>query len=140
MLSRCFVALTTLSTCSETLEDVSARGEYKEIVGARYEVVGKLEAYGIGRNPYEQIDYVKLMPVFGYTRSEVGFNIPVRQGSKLTITNVYHSNRWFDRGVTLGVRLEGMPLPVDAPVRIDLRDNVEDGGHVSLNLVIFKRI
>jgi hypothetical protein len=133
-------ALFTLSACSETLDDVSSRADYKLVIGTSYEVIGKLEAYGIGRKPHQRIDYVKLMPVYGYTGSEVGFNVQVQRGSRITVTHVYHTNRWFDNGITFGVRLEGTSLPVDAPVRLDLRDDVKGKEHVNLNPAIFKKI
>lgn len=132
-------ALFTLSACSETLDDVSSRAEYKQVIGTSYKVVGKLEAYGIGQNPHQRIDYVKLMPVYGYTGWEVGFNLQVKPGSKITVTHVYHSNRWFDDGITFGVRLEGTILPVNAPVRLDLRDDVKGKGLVNLNPSMFKK-
>jgi len=129
-----------LSACTGGLEDVSARREYKRIVGSRYEVIGKIEAYGVGENPYKRIEYVLLMPVRGYTGSEIGFDIDVQPGSRITVTHVYRSTMLFSRRITLGVQLEGTSLPVEAPVRIILTDNNEGAERVSLNPAIYKKI
>lgn len=142
LLAIAIAASSLLSACTDgqVLEDVSGRPEYKQIVGSRYEVVGKLEAYGVGENPYKRIEYVLLMPVYGYTGSEIGFDVPVQPGSKVTVTHVYRSIMPFSRSLTLGVQLQGTDLPVEAPVRIILRDGNEGKSPVSLNPDFYKKI
>lgn len=136
------IALATLPACSweQRLDDVSNEPKFKNLVGTRYLVVRPVDAYGIRKHSGAAVDYITLIPPPGIAGPEVGFQTPVQTGSTLTIVKVYRSNRWPDPDMTLGVRVEGTQMPVDASIRIDLFRGNEGSGEVGLNADIYQRL
>lgn len=66
--------------------------------------------------------------------------MPVQIGSTITVLKVYRTNRWPDPDMTLGVRVEGTRMPVDAPIRMDLYRGNEGDGEVGLNPDIYRKL
>lgn len=120
-------------------DDVSAESRSREAIGARYEVVGALDAYGIRRNSAAPVDYVTLIPRPGIAGSEVGFEVPVRPGSTVTVRKVHRTTRLFDR-MTYIVELEGTSLPAAVPVRIDISRGNEGDKYLELNPKIYRKL
>jgi hypothetical protein len=121
-------------------EDVSEEPRSKAAVGVRYEVVGTVDAYGIRRHSKAPVDYITLIPPPGIGGSEVGFQIPVRPGSTIRVAKVVRTNRLFDPNMTFIVELDGTPLPVAAPMRIDLFRGNEGQGYLQMNPAIYRRL
>jgi hypothetical protein len=124
----------------ETYEDVSAEARSMAVIGTRYEVVGPVEAYGYRRHSQAPVDKVALIPPPGIEGTTIGFNIPVRQGSTVTVRKVIRTNRVFENKMNLEVDLQGMPLPVDAPVTIELMRGNEGDGYLQLNPKIYRKL
>lgn len=135
------IVMCFLGACSEEkLTDVSSDPTYKNVIGAEYEVVGPLLAYGIRDHSRAPVELVTLIPPPGIEGSEVGFRVPVAIGSKVTIRRVFKTNRVFDPPMTLVVQLEGTQLPVDTMIRIDLFRGNEGKGNVDLNASIYRPV
>jgi hypothetical protein len=134
------IALGALAGCDERFVDVSDDARFRQSVGARYEVVGAVDAYGIRHHSKAPVDYVTLIPPPGIAGSEVGFRIRLAPGSTITVRKVLKSNRWPDPDMTLEVALAGTRLPVDTQIIIDLFRGNEGPGAVQLNPRIYRRI
>lgn len=134
------IAVGALTGCDERFADVSNDPRFRPSVGARYEVVGAVDAYGIRHHSKAPVDYVTLIPPPGIAGSEVGFRIRIEPGSTITVLKVLKSNRWPDPDMTLEVQLTGMRMPVETVVTIDLCRGNEGDGVVQLNPRIYRRI
>lgn len=122
------------------LTDVSERPENRKEIGIRYEVIGRVDAYGIRPHSQAQVEYVTLIPPPGIAGPEVGFRAPVVAGSQVLITKVLKTNRWPDPAMTLEIKLEGTKLPADVPTRIDLFRGNEGSGALQLNPTIYRKM
>lgn len=134
-------ALGALSACSEErLTDVSQQPEFKRAVGATYEVVGTVHAYGIRRHSAAEVEYITLIPPPGVDGPEVGFRVLVEAGSRLTVRKVLKTNRLFDPNISLEVRLEGTKMPTDVTTRVDLFRGNEGKESLELNPTLYRKI
>lgn len=134
------MAVGALAGCDERFAEVSSDPQYRQMVGTRYEVVGALVAYGIREHSKAAVRYITLIPPPGIAGSEVGFNLPIKPGSRVTVLKVLKSNRWPDPDLTLEIQLTGTQMPVDAVVRIDLFRGNEGKDGAQLNPLIYHRI
>jgi hypothetical protein len=135
------IAFGLLLGCFEQeFENVSGKPEFKKMLGTRYEIIGPVDAYGIRKRANSEVHYVTLIPPPGIEGYEVGFRVPVVVGSKITILSVLKSNRWPDPDMTLLVQLEGVSLPINTSVRLDLYRGNEGKGRLQLNPSIYRRI
>ncbi|MDQ2988102.1 MAG: hypothetical protein M3R60_03245 [Pseudomonadota bacterium] len=71
------MAVGALAGCDERFADVSNDPRFRQNVGARYEVIGAVDAYGIRHHSKAPVDYVTLIPPPGIAGSEVGFRIRI---------------------------------------------------------------
>ncbi len=134
-------ALGLLLGCSEEkLKDVSADPKFSPFVGGRYEVVGLVYAYGIRRHSKAPVDYITLIPPPGIGGTSVGFEIPIRVGSKITVLRVLKTNRVFDPEMDFVVRLEGTEMPAEVVTRISLFRGNEGVGFLQLNPAIYRKL
>lgn len=120
--------------------DVSANAVYKEQIGRQYEVVGRVDAYGIRPHSQAAVTYVTLIPPPGIGGPEVGFRIPVVAGSKVTVTKVLKTNRLLDPDMTFEIGLAGTKLPAEMPIRIDLFRGNEGDSALQLNPGIYRKL
>lgn len=128
----------TLAGCDVAFSDVSKDPKLGGLVGARYEVIGALDAYAIREHSKADVEYTTLIPAPGIAGSEVGFRIAIKQKSEITVLKVLRSNRWPDPDLALEVKLTGTSALIE-PVRIELfRGNEEQGG-AQLNPRIYRR-
>ncbi|WP_306394192.1 hypothetical protein [Telluria beijingensis] len=124
----------------ERHHDASAEPHSRNALGARYVVVGPLDAYGVRQDPQAPVEHVTLIPPPGVDGPEVDFRMPVPMGATVTVLKVMRTNRLFDPEMTFIVALEGAALPVNAPVRIDLFRGNEGEGRLQLNPAIYRRL
>jgi hypothetical protein len=125
----------------ERLDDVSNEPEYKEVLGARYEVISSVDAFGIRDTSVSEVEYVTLIPPPGIEGYEVAFRLPIKVGSKVTVLSVMKSNRWPDPNMTLIVQVDGTIMPTKKEIRIDLfRGNEGEGKGVLLNPKIYRKL
>ena len=141
ILSGLLVAIAvTLLACSETtFNDVSSKSGYRELVGTSYTVIGSLDAYGIRKHSQAAAEYATLIPTPGIAGSEVGFRIPIAVGTKMTVTRVYETNRFFDSSISLEVKIFGGSVPENLPIRVDLMRGNQGSNKLSLNPEIFRK-
>lgn len=133
--------LMSLAGCEQTMKDVSSEPKYGQHVGARYEIVGPVDAYGIRKHSDAPVRYVTLIPPPGIAGSEVGFVFPIKPGAQITITNVFETNRLpAKERFTFLVRLEGTPFPDQMPVMIDLLGDNQGPDRLLLNPKFYRRI
>ena len=128
----------TLVGCDVRFSDVSKDPKFRHLVGARYEVIGTLDAYGIRNHSKAAVEYTTLIPPPGIAGSEVGFCIAIEPKSEITILKVLKSNRWPDPDLALEVRLTGTEMLIE-PVRIELFRGNEGPGGAQLNSRIYRR-
>lgn len=126
--------------CDEQFTDVSKDAKFRQLVGARYEVVGALDAYGIRQHSKAKVEYTTLIPPPGIAGSEVGFRITIEPGSTITVLKVLKTNRWPDPDLTLEIQLTGTRMPVETIIKIDLFRGNEGQGIAQLNPRIYRRI
>ena len=128
-------------SCEVTYADVSHHEEFRKVVGSRYEIIGEVDAYGIGRHSGAPADYLTLIPRPGIGGSEVVFEAPVPKGATVTVTKVFQTNRIvFESGITLEVELHGAGLPLRGRTLIDLNRGSEGPGPAGLNPEIYKKL
>ena len=128
-------------SCEVTYADVSHHKEYRNVVGTRYEVVGEVDAYGIGRHPRAPADYITLIARPGIAGPEVVFEAPVPKGATITVTKVFQTNRIvFESGLTLEVELHGAGLPLRGWTLIDLNRGSEGPGPAGLNPAVYRKL
>jgi len=123
-----------------TYEDVSAKEQYKGMVGTQYRVVATLYAYGIRKHSKADVEYVVLQPPPGFTGPEVGFKHPIPQGTILKIKRVLMTNRWFDPPLSLEVVLMNHDLASNVRVIIDLMHGNELAKTDNLNPDVYQKI
>jgi len=121
-------------------EDASAETRSMEVIGVRYEVVGPVQAHGFRQHSQAAVERVLLMPPPGVEGPEIGFRVPVRQGSTVTVRKVVRTNRWIGNKMDLEVNLEGTTLPVTAPVSIGLIRGNERDGSLQRNPSFYRRL
>ena len=124
----------------ETHQDASAEPRSQAVLGARYAVVGPLDAYGVRQHAQAPVDYITLILPPGVQGPEVGFRMPVRAGAMVTVLKVVRTNRLFDPRMTLIVALDGVVLPVAVPVRIDLFRGNEGQDDLAPNPAVYRRL
>lgn len=130
-----------LCGCSEvSLVDVSLDPDHQPLVGRRYEVVGRLDAYGIRPHSKAEVEYITLMPPPGVGGSEVGFRVRVEPGSSVTIMKVMRTSRWFDCGIALIVAVEGPSMPAAATTRVEMNRGNEGHDCLSLNPGVYRNL
>ena len=134
------IAVGALVGCDVQFTDVSKDPEFRQLVGARYEVIGALDAYGIRQHAKAPVEYITLIPPPGIAGSEVGFSIAIEPGSTITVLKVLKTNRWPDPDLTLEVRLTGTRMPVETEIRIDLFRGNEAKDNTGLNPRIYRPI
>jgi hypothetical protein len=135
------ITMSLLTACTdETFKDVSRNQKYSNVVGAEYEIVGPLIAYGIRDHLDAPVELVTLIPPPGIEGSEIGFRVPIEIGSRVIVRRVLKTNRVFDAPITLVVELKGTRLPIDSVVRIDLFRGNEGEGNIDLNSNIYRRV
>jgi hypothetical protein len=124
----------------ETYEDASAEARSKEVIGTRYEVVGPVEAHGYRPHSQAPVERVLLIQPPGTEGPEIGFHVPVRLGSTVTVRKVVRTNRVFENEMDLEVELQGTPLPLAAPATIQLMRGNEGERHLQLNPKIYRKL
>ncbi|MFC0253943.1 hypothetical protein [Massilia consociata] len=134
--------LALLAGCDmrETYEDVSTEPRSRQAIGIRYEVIGLVYAHGIRPHSQAPVDYVVILPPPGIGGTMIAWREPVPKGSIITVRKVVRTNRVFEGRMNLGVELDGMPLPVDAPITIELVRENEGKGYLDLNPEIYRRL
>ncbi|MFZ4878844.1 hypothetical protein ACL9RI_27485 [Janthinobacterium sp. Mn2066] len=132
--------LGALVACQVRFEDVSKDPEFRHVIGSRYEVVGVVDAYGIRTHSNAEVEYITFIPPPGFDGSEIGFRVPINYGSKITVLKVLKSNRWPDPNLTFVIQIEGMKMPIDKEIRIDLFRGNEGKGRLQLNPKIYRNI
>ena len=120
--------------------DVSQKDEFRRLVGMQYEVTGSVDAYGIRSYSRPEVVYVTLIPLPGISGPEVGYRIPLKLGSKVTIRKVIETNRAFDPNMSYEVLLEGTQLPTAVPVRIDLFRGNQGDSPMELNPKLYRSL
>ncbi|MEO7496844.1 MAG: hypothetical protein ABIT83_07330 [Massilia sp.] len=134
-----FTAISLLDACTEEkCNDVSSEPKFKSVIGAEYEIIGPLLAYGIRQHSKAPVEFVSLIPPPGIEGSEVGFEIPVAIGTRITVLRVIRTNRVFDPPLTLVVDMKGTNLPIDTKVKIQLFRGNEGKGEIGLNTNIYR--
>lgn len=123
-----------------TYEDVSAKDQYKGMVGSQHRVVATLYAYGIRKHSKADVEYVVLQPPPGFTGSEVGFKLLIPQGTIFKIDKVLMTNRWFDPPLSLQVALMNFDLGSNVRVLIDLMHGNELAKTNDLNPNVYQKI
>ena len=96
----------------EKLVDVSSQDKYRHLIGSKFEVIGRVDAYGIRDHSGAPADYVTLMPPPGIGGSQIAFVRSVPSGSKVTVTKILKTNHVFDPDKTLLVHLEALQEPI----------------------------
>jgi hypothetical protein len=130
-----------LSACSDvTLTDASEDAAHRRLIGERYEVIGVVDAYGIRRHSKADVEYITLVPRPGFKGPEVGFKVRVDPGSVVRIDRVVKTNRWFDCRVAFIVSLQGMALPEDETIRIEMNRGNEGSGCLELNPELYRSL
>lgn len=134
--------LGALLGCSseEKFEDVSGDPKFHAAIEARYEIVGAVDAYGIRPHSKGAVDYITLIPPPGIEGPEVGFKVPIRTGSTITVVKVLRTNRVFDPTMSFVVKLEGTGMPVNVPTRIELFRGNGGAGFLQLNPAIYRQL
>lgn len=79
-----------------------------------------------------------MIPPPGIAGSEVGFTMPLVEGSSITVLRVIKTYRWPAPDMNLIVRVEGTPLPADVPVHIALFRGNEGKRRMQLNPSIYR--
>ena len=134
-------AMLAACSCEVTYDDVSHHEEYRGVVGTRYEIVGQVDAYGIGRHSDAPADYLTLIPRPGIAGPEVVFEAPIPKGATVTVTKVFQTNRIvFESGLTLEVALHGAGLPLRGRTLIDLNRGSEGPGTAGLNPALYRKL
>ncbi|MEN5061736.1 hypothetical protein [Luteimonas sp. TWI1416] len=132
--------LLLMQSCSEVaLEDVSDEPAYSVLVGRRYEIVGAINAYGIRAHSGAATSYVALIPPPGVGGSEVAYRRRLTLGSQIQVEKVFETNRWFDCGVALRVRLED-GSEFSELVRVELNRGNESESCRDLNPAIYRAL
>jgi hypothetical protein len=139
-LSAAIFGVVAVACGTETRTDVSEQSSFKHLVGEEYEIVGTVIAYGLREHSAAPVDYVTLIPPPGIGGSQVGFRISVQPGSRVVVQRVFKTNRWPDPDMSYDVVLKGMPLPTDAPVRIDLFRGNEGKNPSELNPNLYRKL
>jgi hypothetical protein len=135
------IVLALLAGCGkETHEDVSAEPRSREIIGTRYEVIGQVHAHGIRPHSQAPVEHVVLLPPPGIAGTMIAWREPVRKGSIITVRKVVRTNRLFDGNMNLDVDLEGTPLPVSAPVTVQLMRENKGEGYLQPNPAVFRKL
>ena len=111
-LSLIAAAILTTGCMEEKLVDVSSQDKYRHLIGSKFEVIGRVDAYGIRDHSGAPADYVTLMPPPGIGGSQIAFVRSVPSGSKVTVTKVLKTNHVFDPDKTLLVHLEALQEPI----------------------------
>lgn len=128
------------SACTETkYTDVSTQPGYQEMVGATYTIVKPIGAYGIRQHSKAPIESISIVPPPGIEGPEVGFRVEIPSGSTMTVLGVYESNRFFDGSISLEVKFEGVALPENVPIHVDLMRGNQGDKKLSLNPAVFRR-
>lgn len=135
-------SLWALAGCDtrERYEDASVEARSREVIGARHEVVGPVQAHGFRQHSRAPVEHVLLIPQPGIDGPEIGFRVPVRQGSTVTVRKVLQSDRMLEHDINLEVDLEGTPLPASAPCTIRLVWQNKGRGYVELNPKIYRKL
>ena len=126
--------------CDERSIDVSKDIRFTQLVGARYEVIGVLNAYGLRQHSKAPVEYITLIPPPGIGGRQIGFSVAIEPGSTITVLKVLKTNRWPDPDLTLEVQLTGTRMPVETTIRIDLFRGNEGQGNMLLNPRIYRRV
>ena len=135
-----FVSITLAGCSKEVLTDVSSQISYRQIVGTNFEVIGRLDAYGIRDHSSAPVKYVTLIPPPGIAGSQIAFVREVPRGTKATVTHVLQSNRLLDPQMTLLVRIESTDSQLSIPARIDLFRGNEGKGAAGLNPSLYRKL
>lgn len=138
--ARLLPVLLLMQSCSEVaLEDVSDEPAYSALVGSRYEIVGAIDAYGVRAHSGAATSHVTLIPPPGIGGSEVAYRRRLTLGSQIQVEKVFETNRWFDCGVALRVRLEERP-DLSEEVRVELNRGNESESCRDLNPAIYRKL
>jgi hypothetical protein len=121
-------------------EEITTRKPYADLIGARYSVIGDLEAYGV----YESLDnrtlsYVILVPPPGVGGPEFPFHRTVPKGQLITILSAWRQFVLLEKGIYYLVAVENSDLPQGIPVRLELMRGNEGVG-ADLNSAIYRRL
>jgi len=130
------------SGCSfeTTYQDLSEGRRFKGLIGAEYEIVRTVYAYGIRRSSGDRVEYVLLQPPPGFSGPEVGFRTLVPNGTRFKILKVLKTNRVFDPPYSLEIEFQNFGQSWGLPVRIDLMQGNEINGAVQLNPQIYREL
>lgn len=139
-LMSCLALAAILATCILHEEDVSTSPRARELVGQRYQVVGRILAYGVRRHSGAAPDHVVLTAPPGLAGPEVAFEEAVAAGAEITLLKVLKTNRLLDNPCTLVVRLEGTAWRTSLPVRLELYNENGGPGRLSLNPEFYRRL
>ncbi len=117
----CVAALVLVSGCFDvTYTDVSSDSANRELIGATFRTVAKVEAYGIRPNSQAPMKYFTVIPPPGIAGRTIGVVVEIPIGTLMTVDRVYRTNRILDNPMTYEVSFKEFELPEKLPIRLDL--------------------
>jgi predicted small secreted protein len=142
----CLVAGLTVAACNTGPgRDLTSTEPYAMMVGARYEVVGELYAYGVYKDmderPRVTIGYLDLVPT-GIGGIEIGFKRQVPIGQVIRILSAWQRFPLLKSSIYYNVEFENADpavLPEGIPAEL-LLDRGNEGVGPHLNSAVYRRL
>ena len=124
-----------------SIQKTSVKPNYKVLIGARYEIIGEVNAHGWRDFPKKNLISISLIPGgFGVQNRTVAFRKPVKLGSIFQIKRVEKAYDLFWPYYVIAGELTGSGLPPD--IEVDLTTLWEEnvGVGAELNPKIYRRL
>jgi hypothetical protein len=147
---RCFNVIRCLACVGVTLmaaaclhrahDELTTTKPYADLIGAEYEIAtSDVRAYGIYSLDNRTLGWVQLMGGQGASGPEVAFRKNVKRGTTIKILSAWRSYSLTDSDDYYVVAIDGIDLPSNVPVRVELNRGNEGEG-VDLNPNVYSKL
>jgi hypothetical protein len=137
---RCLLLVVALASCTYREDDVSDHPQARELIGAKYQVVQDIRAYGVRPHSGAEAEYIIITAPPGFSGPEVAFEDTVHAGAELTVLKVLKTNRLLADPYTVIVRLDHTNLHTALPIQLELFNTNVGASALSLNPAFYQRI
>jgi hypothetical protein len=131
-----FLVIASSACDKRSVDNLTLKKPYANIIGKEYRVVGEVDAYGIYEDlDHKKVAYITLISGVGIAGSEVAFRKRIAKGQNFEILSAWQENRLLGSDIYYLVSISNSELPRGIQVRLELsRGNEMENGEINPRL------
>jgi hypothetical protein len=133
----CLLLVITFGACDKrSVDDLTLKKPYANVIGTEYRIVGEVDAYGIYEDlNHKTVSYITLISGVGIAGPEVAFKRRIAEGRNFEILSAWRENKLLGSDIYYLVSIPNSELPQGIQIRLELsRGNGMENGEINPRL------